>query len=119
MVAAKRRSGEFELIERYFRPLALDAEGAFGLTDDAAQFSVKPSEEVVITCDAVAEGVHFFRDDPPDAIAAKALRVNLSDLAAKGARPVAYLMALALPSDWTEAWLGKFAAGLAEDGRRF
>jgi thiamine-monophosphate kinase len=119
MGKTKPRPGEFELIARYFRPLAAEAKGAFALTDDAAAFSVRPGEEVVITCDAIAEGVHFFPDDPPDSIAAKALRVNLSDLAAKGARPLAYLMALALPSDWTEGWLRKFAAGLAADGQKY
>jgi thiamine-monophosphate kinase len=118
VAGGKRRSGEFELIARYFRPLASE-KGALALTDDAAVFAPPAGQEVVITCDAIAEGVHFFRDDPPDSIAQKALRVNLSDLAAKGAMPFAYLMALALPSDWTEAWLRKFAAALAADGKRY
>ena len=61
----------------------------------------RPGEELVVTVDIVAEGVHFFADDPPDSVARKALRVNLSDLAAKGATPFGYLMALALPADWT------------------
>jgi thiamine-monophosphate kinase len=112
--AAISRPGEFELIARYFRPLARSS-GAFALTDDAALVSMKAGEELVITCDAIAEGVHFFRDDPPQSVAQKALRVNLSDLAAKGATPFAYLMALALPPDWTEPWLRKFAAALAAD----
>ena len=64
-------------------------------------------------------GVHFFADDPAEAIARKALRVNLSDLAAKGASPLGYLLGLALPADWTEGWLAAFTAGLAEDGRTF
>jgi thiamine-monophosphate kinase len=115
---ASRRPGEFELIARYFRPLA-QSSGAFGLTDDAALVAPKTGEELVVTCDAIAEGVHFFRDDPPESVAAKALRVNLSDLAAKGATPFGYLMALALPQDWTEPWLRKFAAALAEDGERY
>jgi thiamine-monophosphate kinase len=118
MARKKRRPGEFELIARYFRPLAA-SKGAFALTDDAALFAPRPGEEVVITCDAIAEGVHFFREDPPLSVAEKALRVNLSDLAAKGATPFAYLMALALPADWTEAWLTKFAAGLAGDEKRY
>jgi thiamine-monophosphate kinase len=112
------RPGEFEIIARYFRPLA-SAEGAFALTDDAALVAPKPGEEIVVTCDAIAEGVHFFADDPPRSIAQKALRVNLSDLAAKGAAPFAYVMALALPGDWTEAWLRDFAAGLAVDDKRY
>ena len=67
MAGGKRRSGEFELIARYFRPLASE-KGALALTDDAAVFVPPPGQEVVITCDAIAEGVHFFRDDPPDSI---------------------------------------------------
>ncbi len=118
MAAAKRRPGEFELIAKYFRPLA-SAEGAFALTDDAAVVRPGAGEELVVTCDAVAAGVHFFPDDPPQSIAQKALRVNLSDLAAKGATPLGYLMALALPVDWTEAWLKAFAAGLAADEKEY
>ena len=68
-----------------------------------------------MTTDALVAGVHFFADDPPEAIARKALRVNLSDLAAKGARPLGFLLALALPRDWREDWLKAFAAGLADD----
>jgi thiamine-monophosphate kinase len=113
-----RRPGEFELIARYFRPLARSS-GAFALTDDAALIEPKAGEQLVITCDAVAEGVHFFGDDPAESVAAKALRVNLSDLAAKGATPFGYLMALALPDDWTEPWLRDFAAALAADEDRF
>jgi len=63
--------------------------------------------------DLIAEHIHFFADDPPRSIAQKALRVNLSDLAAKGATPVGYLLSLALKEDWTEAWIAGFAAGLA------
>src|SRR5687767_14542272 len=118
MAGNGRRPREFELIAKYFRPLA-SAEGAFALTDDAAVVAPQPGEDLVVTCDATAEGVHFFADDPPRAIAQKALRVNLSDLAAKGARPFAYLMALAFPSDWTEAWLRDFAAGLAVDDKHY
>jgi thiamine-monophosphate kinase len=115
---AARRPGEFALIERYFRPLATDP-GALSLTDDAALYRPRSGEELVLTTDLVAAGVHFFADDPPDLIARKALRVNLSDLAAKGAEPVGYLLALALPADWTEPWLRRFAAGLAADQKAY
>jgi thiamine-monophosphate kinase len=115
---APRRPGEFALIERYFRPLAADP-GAFALTDDAALYRPRAGEELVLTADLVAAGVHFFADDPPDLIARKALRVNLSDLAAKGAEPFGYLLSLALPGDWTEPWIRRFAAGLAEDQKRY
>jgi thiamine-monophosphate kinase len=113
-----RRPGEFALIDRYFRPLASDP-GAFGLTDDAAVYRQRPGDDLVLTTDTVAAGVHFFADDPPDAIAKKALRVNLSDLAAKGAEPFGYLLSLALPNDWTEAWLKRFTAGLASDQKAY
>ncbi|HZP21019.1 MAG TPA: thiamine-phosphate kinase [Bauldia sp.] len=112
------RPGEFELIEKYFRPLATDA-GALGLSDDAAWFRPAAGEEIVLTTDLIAAGVHFFPGDPPESIARKALRVNLSDLAGKGARPLGYLVALALPEDWTEAWIRRFARALADDQRRY
>ena len=115
---ATARPGEFALIERYFRPLATDR-GAYALTDDAALYRQRPGDDLVLTADMVAAGVHFFADDPPDSIARKALRVNLSDLAAKGAEPFGYLLSLALPADWTEAWLKGFAAGLAADQERY
>ena len=108
------RPGEFELIEQYFRPLAGDP-GALSLTDDAAVYNPPRGEEVVLKADLIAEHIHFFADDPPRAIAQKALRVNLSDLAAKGATPVGYLLSLALKEDWTEAWIAGFASGLAAD----
>ena len=76
-------SGEDSLIARYFSPLATDP-GAFDLTDDAAILK-SSGDDLVVTTDAIVEGVHFLPDDPPDTIARKALRVNLSDLAAKGA----------------------------------
>ena len=117
-MAPNGRPGEFELIERYFRPLATGA-GALGLMDDAALFRPSDEDDTVVTADIVAAGVHFFADDPPRAIAKKALRVNLSDLAGKGAEPVSYLLTIALAADWTEAWIAEFAAGLAEDQARY
>lgn len=119
-MAAKRakRSGEFELIERYFRPLA-DDPGALSLTDDAAIYRQRPGDDLVLTTDMIAAGVHFFADDPPASVARKALRVNLSDLAAKGAAPFGYLLSLALPADWTETWLAGFARGLKGDQERY
>ena len=105
-------SGEDSLIARYFRPLATDP-GAFGLGDDAAVLNAH-GDDIVVTTDAIVEGVHFFANDPPDTIARKALRVNLSDLAAKGATPAGFVLTLALPSA-EEAWLAPFARGLGED----
>jgi len=114
-------SGEDSLIARYFKPLATDP-GAFGLTDDAAVLKAL-GEDIVVTTDAIVEGVHFLPDDPPDTIAKKALRVNLSDLAAKGATPAGFVLTLALRKvDETkvdEAWLAAFARGLGEDTSAF
>jgi thiamine-monophosphate kinase len=103
--------GEFELIARYFAPLAQDA-AALSLRDDAAVLRPPEGQEIVLSCDTVIAGVHFLADDPPESIAHKALAVNLSDLAAKGARPYAYLLALALPAEPAPDWLEAFAGGL-------
>jgi thiamine-monophosphate kinase len=111
------RLGEFDLIARYFAPLAGPA--GLELRDDAALMRLAPGEDLVLTADALVAGVHFFADDPPGAIARKALRVNLSDLAAKGARPLGFLLTLALPSDWRDDWLAAFAKGLGADVSAF
>ena len=87
----KAQSNEDRLIARHFKPIARHR-GALGLIDDAATLKPPPGHDIVITADAVVSGVHFFPDDPADAIAHKALRVNLSDLAAKGARPAGFLL---------------------------
>ena len=111
-------SGEDRLIARYFRPLAR-APGAFGLSDDAAVLEPPSGWDVVLKTDPIISGVHFFPDDPPDAVARKALRVNLSDLAAKGASPAGFLLALALPPTISEHWLAPFARALGEDADRY
>ena len=110
--------GEFELISRFFAPLATDA-GAFGLTDDACLLKQNALYDLAVTTDALIEGVHFLICDPPNLIARKALRVNLSDLAAKGAQPIGYLLALSLTHGVDEAWLEAFAGGLALDQKQF
>src|ERR1700754_322596 len=109
-------SAEDSLIARYFKPLATDP-GAFGLSDDAAVLRAA-GEDVVVTTDAIVEGVHFLPDDPPDTVARKALRVNLSDLAAKGAVPAGFVLTLALRAP-DEAWLKPFALALGEDAASF
>lgn len=109
-MAGPDRASEEGLIARYFAPLA--GPGADGLRDDAATLTPTPGHDLVVTADAVVAGIHYFSDDPPDSIARKALGVNLSDIAAKGAVPRGFLLTLALPDDWTEAWLAGFSEGL-------
>jgi thiamine-monophosphate kinase len=109
-------SAEDSLIARYFRPLASDP-GAFDLTDDAAVLK-SSADELVVTTDAIVEDVHFLSGDPPDTVARKALRVNLSDLAAKGATPAGFVLTLALRAP-DDAWLTAFARGLGEDATQF
>jgi thiamine-monophosphate kinase len=104
---------EFDLIARHFRPLA--GPGALDLRDDAALLSPPAGRQLVLTTDAMVAGVHFLPDDPPALVGRKLLRVNLSDLAAKGATPLAYLMTISAPKATPDAWFADFAAGLAED----
>ncbi len=111
------RPSEDELIARYFAPLA--GEGGLALRDDAATLAPSPGHDLVLTADALVAGVHFFPDDPPAAVGWKALAVNVSDLAAKGASPAGYLLTLALPDDWTEAWLEDLTRGLGEAAAAF
>jgi thiamine-monophosphate kinase len=109
---------EFSLIAELFAPLAA-APGAFGLKDDAAAIPPRPGHDLVVTTDTVIAGVDFFATDPPELIAGKALRVNLSDLAAKGAVPAFYLLNLSLPGLPERPWLEDFARGLAADQKEF
>jgi thiamine-monophosphate kinase len=114
-----RRRGEFELIAQVFAPLAKVGAGAltsaFGLGDDAAIVKPPPGMELVVSADAMVRGVHFdHRTDPSD-VGRKLLRVNLSDLAAKGALPIAYMLTAGWPPDVGDDWIDRFAAGLAED----
>jgi thiamine-monophosphate kinase len=111
--------GEFELIARYFAPLAAAAPGAFGLGNDAAILDPEPGNSMVVTTDAMVEGVHFLADDTADLVARKLLRVNLSDLAAMGARPAGYVLTLALPPRLDEPWIAAFAEGLRADQDAF
>ena len=119
MSGKRPRRGEFEIIAELFAPLARQAPGALGLTDDAAIIDVAPGRQLVVTTDTVIAGIHFRDGDPPDMVARKALRVNLSDLAAKGARPIGFLQALALNPSIDDGYLEKYAAGLAQDVETF
>ena len=113
------RSGEFALIARFLAPLSQGTPEALGLQDDAAYLRPPAGLDLVLTLDTLVEGVHFLPDDPPELVAVKALRVNLSDLAAKGATARGYLLALSL-ADWVDdSWLAAFAKGLAADQKEF
>ena len=111
--------GEFELIDRLLKPLARGFPGALDLTDDAALLDVPSGDQLVIAKDAIVADIHFLAEDPPDLVAGKLLRVNLSDLAAMGAEPLAYLTALARPPAVDDAWLRRFTSGLLADQHRF
>lgn len=116
-MASHARPNEDSLIARFFAPLA--GEGGLGLKDDVACMSPTPGHDLVLTTDALVETIHFLPEDSPASIARKALGVNISDLAAKGADPAGFLLSLALPENWTEEWLTAFAAGLGEAARDF
>lgn len=111
--------GEFERIAAYFAPLAKGYPGAFGLLDDAAVLALGANEDLVVTTDTIVAGVHFIGDEPADLIGRKLLRVNLSDLAAKGAAPLAYTLNIALPRTVDDIWLEAFSTGLRIDQEEF
>lgn len=117
--ADKPSLNEFARIARYFAPLAKDFAGALSLKDDAALLSCPPDCELVVTTDALVEGVHFNLSDPPQSIAARLLRRNLSDLAAMGAAPYAYTLNTILPNGVGEEWLAAFAGQLQEDQLKY
>jgi thiamine-monophosphate kinase len=108
---------ELSIIDRFFRPLA--GEGSFALNDDAGSLTAPAGFEIVVTTDMIASGVHFLPGDPADSVAQKALRVNISDLAAKGAKPFAYVLGLGLGDETGESWLAEFAEGLRRDQQTF
>ena len=111
------RPGEFDLIKTYLRPLASDESGAASLSDDAAVLPTRDGHRLVVTMDTLISGVHFFEFTPPHLIAAKSLRVNLSDLASMGADPAYYTLSLSLPFhgkvEYDADWLESFSQALA------
>jgi thiamine-monophosphate kinase len=118
-MARSRRIGEFELIARYFAPLARGFKGSGGLESDNAFLAADARHDLVVKTDTIVSGVHFLADERPELVAAKALRVCLSDLAAGGAVPFVYQLSLSLATGWKEKWVGGFARGLAADQRRY
>lgn len=111
--------GEFEQIRKLWAPLAAGSPGAYDLRNDAALVTPPPDQDLVVTLDTLIEGVHFLPEDPPDLLARKALRVNLSDLAAMGAKAVGYLLSSAWSARIDDAWMETFASGLARDQEEF
>jgi thiamine-monophosphate kinase len=110
---------EFEWIARALRPLAKNAPEALDLADDAAELPSRPDFDLVVSQDMIVEGVHFLPGDPPDLVARKLLRVNLSDLAGKGAEPYGYFLAIAWPARFDWPMREAFARGLEEDQTHF
>ena len=113
---------EFLRIKKFFRPLVSKRLGALELLDDAALVPVKKMQNLVVSTDALVEKVHFHRDERPDLIAKKALRTNLSDLAAMGSKPFAYNLALIVGREHSkdiDQWLKLFSKGLAIDQKKF
>src|SRR5258708_16109020 len=101
-------ASEFELIDRFFRRPARHA--VLGVGDDAALVAPTPGCELAVSVDMLVAGTHFFADVEPEALGHKALAVNLSDMAAMGARPRWALLAVALPNA-DQGWLGEFSRG--------
>ena len=119
--------GEFELIKRYLAPLSIKEPGAYSLTDEADVIASRVGQEIVITMDTLVSGIHFLPDTSPEHIAAKVVRVNISDLAAMGALPAFYTLSLALPKSDNNSsaqkidglWLERFSEALAIEQKIF
>lgn len=118
-MARSGRIGEFALIARYFAPLSRGFTGAGDLKNDNAFLPADPRHDLAVKTDTVTAGIDFLADEKPERVAARALRVCLSDLAAGGATPFVYQMSVSLPADWKEGWVARFARGLAADQRRY
>src|SRR3989338_5579775 len=111
--------GEFDWIARLLRPLTRGAPEALDLLDDAAVIPSRPGFDLVVTKDALVAGVHFLPDDPLDLVSRKLLRVNLSDLAAKGAEPYGYFLTTAWPARTTWDDRELFVSGPAGGGESY
>jgi len=114
-----RKTGEFERIAEFFAPLSASYSGALGLLDDAALIDPPADTEIVVTTDTIVAGVHYLGDESASDVARKLLRVNLSDLAAMGAKPLVYTLNVALPSTIGDDWLADFSKGLDRDQQEF
>ena len=110
---------EFEIIKKCFAELTGGNKAALGLTDDAALIESDRTSDFVVTKDVLCEGTHFLKGTDAKLIASKLLRVNLSDLVAKGAKPYGYFLGLSIPRDTSDVWFIRFAAGLGQDIKIF
>ena len=113
---------EFDRIKKYFRPLASIERGSLNLLDDAAVLPVDDASKIVISTDALVEGIHFFGEEEVDLIAQKSLRTNLSDMAAMGATPWVYTLSLSLgpvTKGTLDQWLASFVKGLKKDQDKY
>jgi len=110
---------EFEMIQQYFLPLTMGRKEAEGLQDDAAILDIPEGYDLVISSDTLNGGTHFLKKETPAHIAHKALRVNLSDMAAMGAQPLCYQMNLAFSQFPDEEWVKGFSAALLSDNEAF
>jgi len=118
-VASTGAIDEFDLIARVFRPLAADHPASLGLVDDAALIDPGAGNEIVVTTDSLSEGIHFRSEDAPEIVASRALGSNISDLAAMGAIPIGYTLALAAPKSTKMDWFEAFADGLGTEQVRY
>ena len=109
---------EFELIQNYFNWPLSDSTIELGIGDDAAIFDLDSGYQLVTTTDTLSEGVHFFKDTPPEDIAYKSLAVNLSDIAAMGATAKYFTLAITLPK-LDETWLEHFSKSLKEASKKY
>lgn len=114
-----KEKGEFARIESFFAPLALGHKAALELRDDAALLDVPVGQQLVVSADMLIAGVHFRHQDSLYNIARKSLRVNLSDLAGKGALPLGYFLSLGWPRDLPDSEMQDFSKGLEQDGKDF
>ncbi len=108
---------EFDYIKKYFKPLT----GNIGrdLKDDAAVFRQNANKDLIISTDTLVEGVHFFGTENPSDIAKKSLRVNLSDMASMGVKPIFYNLSLSIPKEKVDFFIPLFSSGLKEDQEKF
>lgn len=118
-MTSQKSSSEEAIIQGHFASLAQGFPGALGLRDDCASIAPSAGSELIVTTDALREGIHYFADDPPADVGWKALAVNVSDLAAKGAKPLGYVMALSFPCLPDDQWLRGFTAGLNKAQQAF